>query len=120
MLNRTPACLVIVLFLLGAVEAYKYPLSTKDARIVDADGAPVKMACVNWYGAHMERYVVDGLDIQPYQFIVSRVKDLGFNCVRLVYSLDMIYLNPVVSRIALSANPSLFGLKAMDIFRKVV
>jgi endoglucanase len=45
---------------------------------------------------------------------------LGFNCVRLVYSLDMIYLNPIVSRSAISSNPELFGLKAMNIFKKVV
>jgi endoglucanase len=99
---------------------YKYPLSTKGSEIVDANGKHVKLACVNWYGAHMERYVVDGLDVQSIDFIADRIKSLGFNCVRLVYSLDMIYLNPIVSRSAISSNPELFGLKAMNIFKKVV
>jgi endoglucanase len=112
--------LLTVLVVMGCTAAYRYPLSTKNATIVDADGTHVKLACVNWYGAHMERYVVDGLDVQPLEFIAGRIRSLGFNCVRLVYSLDLIYLNPVVSRTAISANPSLFGLKALDIFKKTV
>ena len=37
-------------------------LSTKGSTIIDAKGNPIRLACVNWYGAHMERYVVHGLD----------------------------------------------------------
>ena len=37
-------------------------LSTKGSTIIDSKGKPVRLACVNWYGAHMERYVVHGLD----------------------------------------------------------
>lgn len=68
----------------------------------------------------MGRYVVDGLDKQDLEVITDRIRNLGFNCVRLVYSLDLIYLNPVVDRMALAMNPNFFGLKAMDIFKKVV
>lgn len=112
--------LYLLITLLAACCAIKYPLSTKNAEIVDADGRHVRLACVNWYGAHMERYVVDGLDVQNLQYIVHRLHELGFNCVRLVYSLDMIFLNPIVARNAVGANPALYGLKAMDIFKKVV
>ena len=40
------------------------PLSTEGSRIVDSQGNTVRLACTNWYGAHMERYVVNGLDLQ--------------------------------------------------------
>ena len=43
----------------------------------------------------MEAYVVNGLDVQPLKNIAQTIADLGFNCVRLVNSLDLIYLNPV-------------------------
>lgn len=97
-----------------------FPLYTNGSYLVDSSNTRVKLACVNWYGAHMGRYVVDGLDAQPLSIIVSRIYSLGFNCVRLVYSLDLIYLNPVVDRLALTHNPELVGLTAMEIFKKVV
>ena len=40
------------------------PLQTEGSRIVNKNGDTVRLACVNWYGAHMERYVVNGLDMQ--------------------------------------------------------
>ena len=39
--------------------------------------------------------VINGLDRQPLEKIVGRIVELGFNCVRLVYSLDVFYKNPV-------------------------
>ena len=39
------------------------PLSTSGPNVVDKNGTPIRLACVNWYGAHMERYVVNGLDL---------------------------------------------------------
>ena len=58
-------------------------------------GSRVKLACVNWSGAQLEGYVVNGLDKQPLKFIVDKIAALGFNCIRLVNSLDVIYKNPV-------------------------
>jgi hypothetical protein len=39
------------------------PLETQGSKIVDKNGDEVRLACVNWYGAHMEQYVVNGLDL---------------------------------------------------------
>ena len=65
-------------------------------RIVDSLGARVKLACVNWYGAHMEGYVVNGLDRQPIASIAQTIKGLGFTCIRLPFSLEQYYDNPYV------------------------
>jgi len=53
----------------------------------------------------MERYVVDGLDEVDINVLSENVTDFGFNCVRLVFSLEMFYSNPVVSDEAVAANP---------------
>ena len=45
--------------------ADRVPLATSGSRIVDVNGETVRLACVNWYGAHMDRFVVNGLDLQP-------------------------------------------------------
>jgi len=41
---------------------------------------------------------------------------MGFNCVRLTFSLQMLYENPVVPSKFLTANPELIGKRAMDLF----
>jgi endoglucanase len=48
------------------------------------------------------------------------IADQGFNCVRLPYSLEQWFYNPVVEDSALTANPSLIGLTAMEIFDRTV
>merc|ERR1719495_725079 len=82
---------------------------------VDANGNRVKLVCVNWYGAHMEDMVVNGLDRQTVQFIANKIAELGFNCVRLPWALDTIFENPVVRPERLSKNPELVGKTAMEI-----
>lgn len=68
----------------------------------------------------MEGYVVNGLDKQPLQFIADKIASLGFNCVRLVNSLDVIYKNPVIDPERLTANADLVGKTAMEIHDQVV
>ena len=76
---------------IGAVEL---PLSTSSRWILDASGQRVKLRCVNWAG-HMEANVPEGLHKQSVDSIADRIRDLGFNCVRLTYSIDHA-LNPDV------------------------
>ena len=64
--------------------------------VVNAEGDRVKLACVNWYGAHMEGHVVNGLDKQTISSIASTIKSLGFNCIRLPFSLEQFFMDPVV------------------------
>lgn len=68
------------------------PLSTSGRWILDADGARVKLRCVNWAG-HMEAHVPEGLHRQSVDTIAQFIADAGFNCVRLTYSIDWA-LNP--------------------------
>ena len=64
----------------------------------------------------MERFVVNGLDLQPLDQLSQTIADQEFNCVRLPFSLEMIYTNPIVSNEAIAANPLLFGKTAMEIY----
>ena len=49
----------------------------------------MKLACVNWYGAHMEGHVVNGLDKRSIEGIATTIASLGFNCVRQTNSLEV-------------------------------
>jgi hypothetical protein len=102
------------------VNSTRLPLSTRDGKIVDNEGQAVHLACVNWYHMHMENYVVGGLHEQRYQDIVRHIGDLGFNCVRIPFSVEVVLENPLVPELALRANPSLQGLRALEIYDLIV
>ncbi len=74
----------------------KFPLSTKNIKIVDATGKRVKLCCVNWSGAHMCRHCPDGLECRKLEDLCAEIRKFGFNCIRLTYSLQMYFDNPVI------------------------
>lgn len=92
------------------------PLSTSGRYIVDNQGERVKWACVNWYGAYTSTFAAGGLEVRPLHAIVNRIVDLGFNCVRWMYSLQGYVQNPVVPDQFLAANPDLQGKTFLEMF----
>ena len=108
----------------GVAFGLSLPLTTGEigGKVVVIDSAEqrVKLACVNWYGAHMEGFVVNGLDVRPVADIAQTIASLGFNCIRLPFSLQQFYDNPIVEASRLSANPSLVGLSSLEVFDATV
>ena len=97
------------------------PFSTSGGRIVDSRGTQAQLSCVNWYGAHMESFVVNGLDQQPLAAIAQNISALGFNCVRLPFSTQLVVSNPVLKNATvLAANPALLGASAMGALDAVI
>ena len=102
------------------ISADRLPLRTSGSRIVDAQGRRAKLACVNWYGAHMEQHAVSGLHVQPLAAITSTIVSMGFNCIRLPFSLQLWSDDPVVPASVLQANPELQGLTGMQLLDRVI
>jgi endoglucanase len=96
------------------------PLHTSGRFIVDSNGTRVHLNAFNWYGFDGADFVVEGLEAQPLASIVSTIKGMGFNAVRLPWSNQMVESNPVVGNYALTANASLEGEHALSIFDTVV
>lgn len=105
----------VVISLVGQVKSWH--LETHSRWILDTSGHRVKLACVNWYGAHMENFIVNGLDAQSMKKISESIPAMGFNCVRLDFSTELFYSNPIITNSSvLAANKELLGLTAMEIF----
>ncbi|ERS96619.1 glucosyll hydrolase family 5 protein/cellulase [Sporothrix schenckii 1099-18] len=68
------------------------PLHSSSRWILDSNNNRVKLRCINWAG-HMEVNLPEGLHKQPISFLADWIRDQGFNCVRLTYSIDHA-LNP--------------------------
>jgi len=104
----------------AVVDRLKLPLHTKGRYIVNVDNERVKWACINWAGAYSKPAVVGGLEVQELSRVARRIRDLGFNCVRLCYSTENHLTNPLVKDEDVAANPSLKGRRFLHIFRKTV
>ena len=64
------------------------PLSTSGARIVDARGRTVVLQGVNWFGFETSNHVVHGLWTRDHDDVLAQVRRLGFNTIRLPFSLQ--------------------------------
>lgn len=64
------------------------PFTTSGRDIVNSRGDVVQYAGINWPG-HGEAMVPEGLQYQSIETIVSRVKGLGMNVIRLTYAIEV-------------------------------
>jgi endoglucanase len=64
------------------------PLHTHGSQIVDASGARVVLQGVNWFGFETSNQVVQGLWTRDYKSMLAQVRALGFNTIRLPFSLQ--------------------------------
>jgi hypothetical protein len=92
------------------------PLSASGRYIVDAHGRRVRLAGVNWYGAHEDDGVVSGLDRTDRVRLARAIARLGFNSVRLPFSLWMTEQATPVPDEYLAANPGLSGATPMQVY----
>ena len=92
------------------------PLSTSGRFIVDAHGRRVRLAGVNWYGASEDLGVPAGLDQMNRGTLAETHRAMGFNCVRLPFSLWMTEQSSPVPDQYLAANPDLSGTTPMQVY----
>lgn len=64
------------------------PLSTSGSRVVDANGNEVVLQGVNWFGFETANHAPHGLWTRDYKDMLSQIKSLGFNVIRLPFSLQ--------------------------------
>ena len=92
------------------------PLSASGRYIVDARGRRVRLAGVNWYGFHEDDGVAPGLDRADRRILAQRIALLGFNSVRLPFSLWMTEQATPVPSAYLAANADLAGATPMQVY----
>ena len=86
------------------------PLATRGADIVDRTGRSLLLRGVNWFGFETEDHVAHGLWKRNYKELITQVKDLGYNFIRLPYSVQLVLGNETrVKGIDVNLNPDLNG-----------
>ncbi|QDS77358.1 hypothetical protein FKW77_005508 [Venturia effusa] len=90
MLSTHFSSFIITLSLLFQTNALSFlPLSTSGRDIVDNAGETVTYAGANWPG-HMSAMIPEGLQYQSIENIVSKIKSVGFNVIRLTFAVEMV------------------------------
>lgn len=99
----------------------KLPLRASAGWIVDTNGDRVKLSCVNWFGGHQHKFVPGGLNHQPLPALAELIASMGFNCVRLTFSLELVLVNPVVDSPEFREhNAALVGKRALEVFDQTI
>jgi endoglucanase len=96
------------------------PLSASGRWIVDANGQRVKLAGVNWPGAHEDDMVPSGLDYRDRNEIARQIAAWGFNSVRLTFAVRTLTVASQANPKLLAANPDLAGHTPWGVFQAVV
>lgn len=96
------------------------PLSASGRWIVDANGQRVKLAGVNWPGAHEDDMVPSGLDYRDRNEIARQIAEWGFNSVRLTFAVRTLTVASQANPKLLAANPDLVGHTPWGVFQAVV
>lgn len=64
------------------------PLRTSGNTIVDANGTGVTLKGVNWFGFETANHAPHGLWTRDYKDMLAQIKSLGFNTIRMPFSLQ--------------------------------
>ena len=100
----TQALVLWALSVVAADPSIAFPFLVSDGVIKEASGSTVDMQCVNWPG-HMETNLPEGLQKQPLEAIVDRVKSSNlYNCVRLTYAVELFEKLDMTARESLQDN----------------
>lgn len=90
------------------------------AQIVDANGQPVRITGVNWFGMETDTFVPHGLWARNWRDMLDQMKSLGYNAVRLPYCNQAFDAGRMPSSIDFNRNPDLVGLSSLQILDRIV
>lgn len=107
----SPLTLLLFLILSSIVLtlAIDYPLSTMSRWIVNESGHRVKLACANW-PSHLKPVVAEGLSSQPMDSISTKIREMGFNCVRLTWPLELMINDTLAFNVTVKQSFERYGL----------
>lgn len=96
------------------------PLHTSGNQILNADNKAVNIEAVNWFGLETAVRAPHGLHIRNWQDMMDEMKELGFNAIRLPFSLDAVLKPSTPNGIDFNLNPDLRGLGSLAVLDKIV
>ncbi len=95
-------------------------LHTQGSRILDANGKPVIVSGISWFGLETENFAPHGLWARSLDSFLDQIVALGFNTIRLPYSNQLLDPSSQPNGINYDLNPDLKGLNGLEIMDRVI
>jgi endoglucanase len=95
-------------------------LHTEGNRLVDANGVPVIVTGISWFGLETENYAPHGLWARSLDSFLDQIVELGFNTIRLPFSSQLLDPSSLPNGINYDLNPDLKGLSGLEIMDRVI
>jgi endoglucanase len=97
------------------------PLSTSGSEIIDASGRPIMLRGVNWFGIETETQAPHGLWARDYKEMLAQMKGLGYNLIRLPYSVQALQGTSVSGiNFDLGSNQDLQGKMPLEVMDAII
>jgi endoglucanase len=97
------------------------PLSTNRSTIVDATGQSVVLRGVNWFGIETEMHAPHGLWKRDYKEMLAQIKSLGYNLIRLPYSVQSLRASNVTGvDYSIGSNQELQGKSPLEVMDFII
>jgi endoglucanase len=105
----------------ASTSTIQLPLSTRGSKIVDARGQSVFLRGVNWFGIETGLHAPDGLSSRDYKEMLAQIKSLGYNLIRLPYSVQSLRSQDVQGiNYQLGSNKELEGKSPLEVMDAVI
>lgn len=95
-------------------------LHTQGAQILDSKNQVLLLRGLNWFGLETSNLAPHGLWSRSLDSMLDQVKGLGYNCLRLPFSNDVLRNQSKPTGIDFSLNPQLQGLTSLQLMDQVI
>ncbi|QJD87157.1 cellulase family glycosylhydrolase [Cohnella herbarum] len=112
-----------LLLSVGIGKSYAAPTGyyhTSGNRILDSEGNPAVFNGINWFGFETANYSPHGLWQYSLDSFMDKIKDHGYNLLRLPFSTQMFDSGVMPSSINTFTNPDLIGLTPIQLMDRVI
>ncbi|AFY56617.1 endoglucanase [Rivularia sp. PCC 7116] len=97
------------------------PLSAKKSQIVDNTGKVVVLRGINWFGMEVDTHAPHGLWVRDYKQMLAHIKSLGYNIIRLPYSVEAMKSSHISGvDFSIGANSELHGKTPLEVMDLVI
>ncbi len=105
----------------AAVTNIILPLSTRGSQIVDAKGKIVMLRGINWFGIEINTHAPHGLWSRDYKDMLAQIKSLGYNFIRLPYSVEALRSQNISGiNFSIGANKDFQGKTPLEVMDLVI
>lgn len=97
------------------------PLSAQKSQIIDSTGKAVLLRGINWFGMEVSTHAPHGLWVRDYKQMLAHIKSLGYNLIRLPYSVEALKSSHIHGvDFTIGANAELHGKTPLEVMDLIV